>query len=77
MNKKLGLTLSTEEIDEIIHRDYTNDEKLEHVFKTYIDEDGKEHSYWPDEKVAKKDQQKEETRGIKSLVKIMFNKNRS
>lgn len=26
-NKKLGLTLSTEEIDEIMNRDYTNDEK--------------------------------------------------
>lgn len=35
-NKKLGLELSTEQIDEIIHRDYTNGERWEHVLKTYV-----------------------------------------
>ena len=75
-NKKLGLELSTEQIDEIIHRDYTNGERWEHVLKTYVDEDGEEHSYWIVEDVAKKEQQKEESKGIKRLAKRMFNKNR-
>ncbi len=75
-NKKLGLTLSAEQIDEIIHRDYTNGEKWERVLKTYIDEDGEEHSYWTVEDVAKKEQPKEESKGIKRLAKILFNKNR-
>ena len=75
-NKKLGLELSTEQIDEIIHRDYTNGERWEHVLKTYVDEDGEEHSYWTVEDVAKKEQQKEKSKGIKRLAKRMFNKNR-
>ena len=75
-NKKLGLTLSTEQIDEIIHRDYTNGERWEHVLKTYVDEDGEEYSYWTVEDVAKKEQPKEESKGIKQLAKRMFNKNR-
>ena len=75
-NKKLGLTLSTEQIDEIIHRDYTNGERWEEVLKTYTDETGEEHSYWTVEDVAKKEQPKEESKGIKRLAKIMFNKNR-
>ncbi len=74
-NKKLGLTLSTEEIDRIIHRDYTNGERWEDVLKTYVDEDGEEHSYLTVEDVAKKEQEKED-KGIKKLTKIMFNKNR-
>ena len=75
-NKKLGLELSTEQIDEIIHRDYTNGERWEHVLKTYVDEDDEEHSYWTVEDVAKKEQQKEKSKGIKRLAKRMFNKNR-
>lgn len=75
-NKELGLTLSAEQIDEIIHRDYTNGEKWEYVLKTYVDEDGEEHSYWTVEGVAKKEQPKEESKGIKRLAKRMFNKNR-
>lgn len=75
-NKKLGLTLSTEQVDEIIHRDYTNGERWEDVLKTYVDENGEEHSYWTVEDVAKKEQPKEESKGIKRLAKIMFNKNR-
>lgn len=75
-NKKLGLALSTEQIDEIIHRDYTNGERWEHVLKTYVDEDVEEHSYWNVENVAKKEQSIEESKGIKRLAKIMFNKNR-
>ena len=68
-NKKLDLTLSTEQIDEIISRDYTNGEKWEHVLKTYINKDGKEHSYWTIENVTKK-----ESKGIKRLVKKVFYK---
>lgn len=75
-NKKLGLALSTEQVDEIIHRDYTNGERWEDVLKTYVDESGEEHSYWTVEDVAKKEQPKEESKGIKRLAKIMFNKNR-
>lgn len=75
-NKKLGLELSTEQIDEIIHRDYTNGERWEHVLKTLVDEDGEEHSYWTVEDVEKKEQSKEESKGIKRLAKKMFNKNR-
>ena len=75
-NKELGLTLSAEQIDEIIHRDYTNGEKWEYVLKTYVDEDGEEHSYWTVEGVAKKEQPKEESKGIKRLAKRMLNKNR-
>ena len=76
LNKKLGLTLSTEQVDEIIHRDYTNGERWKRVLKTYVDEDCEEHSYWTVEDVAKKEQLKEESKGIKRLAKIMFNKNR-
>ena len=68
-NKKLDLTLSTEQIDEIISRDYTNGEKWEHVLKTYINKDCKEHSYWTIENVTKK-----ESKGIKRLVKKVFYK---
>ena len=75
-NKKLGLALSTEQIDEIIHRDYTNGERWEHVLKTYVDEEGEEHSYWTVENVAKKEQSIEESKGLKRLAKIMLNKNR-
>lgn len=75
-NKKLGLALSTEQIDEIIHRDYTNGERWEHVLKTYVDEDGEEHSYWTVENVTKKEQSIEEFKGLKRLSKIMLNKNR-
>ena len=39
-NEELGLTLSTEQIDEIIHRDYTN---------------GEGHSYWKAKDAAKKE----------------------
>ena len=60
-NKKLGLTLSTEQIDEIIHRDYANDE---------------EYSCLTVEDVVRKEQHKEESKGIKRLAKIIFNKNR-
>lgn len=67
-NKKLNLTLSIEEIDETISRDYTNEEIGEDVLKTYVDEKGEEHSYWTVENVAKKDQSKEESKGI---VKIL------
>lgn len=75
-NKRLGFSLSTEQIDEIIHRDYTNGEKWEHVLKTYVDEDGEEHSYWTVENVAKKEQSIEEFKGLKRLTKIMLNKNK-
>ena len=54
-NKKMGLNLTTEEIDEAINRDYTNGERWEHVLKNYVDENGEEHSYWSIEDVAKKE----------------------
>ena len=44
-------------------------EKWEHVLKTYINKDGKEHSYWTIENVTKK-----ESKGIKRLVKKVFYK---
>lgn len=65
-NKKLGLTLSTEEIDEIMNRDYNNGEKWELVTKTFVDENGEEHSYCTVENVNKKD------KDIKSFVKSIF-----
>lgn len=61
-NKKLGLTLSTKQIDEIIHRDYTNGERLETILKPDAVEDA-----------SKKEQLKEKTKGIKRLIKGMFN----
>ena len=67
-NKKLNLSLSTEQIDEIIHRNYTNGKKWEHI----LDKDGEEQSCWTVEDVTKKEQSK----GIKKLAKIIFNKNR-
>lgn len=69
-NKKMGLNLTTEEIDEAINRDYTNGERWEQVLKTYVDEDGKEHSYWTVEDVNKK-KLLETTKG---LVKSLFKK---
>lgn len=71
-NKKMGLNLSTEEIDEAINRDYTNGERWEHVLKTYVDEDGEEHSYWTVEDVAKKE--KKPLEKAKGLVKSLFKK---
>lgn len=68
----MGLNLTTEEIDEAINRDYTNGERLEHVLKNYVDEDGKEHSYWTFEDVANKEKKPlEKARElVKSLLKI-------
>ena len=70
-NKKMGLNLSTEEIDEAINRDYTNGERWEHVLKTYVDKDGEKHSYWTVEDVAKKEKKPlEKAKGlVKSLLK--------
>lgn len=71
-NKKMGLNLSTEEIDEAINRDYTNGERWEHVLKTYADEDGEEHSYCSVEDVVKKE--KKPLEKAKGLVKSLFKK---
>ena len=71
-NKKMGLNLSSKEIDEAINRDYTNGERWEHVFKTYVGEDGEEHSYWTVEDVAKKE--KKPLEKAKGLVKSLFKK---
>lgn len=60
-NKELNLTLSTEEIDEIMRRDYANKEKLK---KTFVDENDEKASY-----------DVMETSGLKRLVKRMTNKN--
>ena len=69
-NKKMGLNLSTEEIDEAINRDYTNGERWEPVLKTYVNQDGKERSYWTFEDVAKKE--KSRLKKTKELVKSLF-----
>lgn len=71
-NKKKGVNLSTEEIDEAINRDYTNGEKWEYVLKTYVDKDGEEQSYWTVEDVAKKDNNPFEK--AKGLVKSFLKK---
>lgn len=71
-NKKMGLNLSTEQIDEAINRDYTNGERLEHVLKTYVDKVGEEHSYWTIEDVAKKEKKPHEK--VKGLVKSLLKK---
>ena len=71
-NKKMGLNLSSKEIDEAINRDYTNGERWEHVFKTYVGADGEEHSYWTVEDVAKKE--KKPLEKAKVLVKSLFKK---
>lgn len=71
-NNKMGLNLTTEEIDEAINRDYTNGEKWEHVLKTYIDDNGKKHSYWTIEDIAKKE--KKPLEKAKKLVKSLFKK---
>lgn len=60
-NKELNLTLSTEEIDEIMRRDYANKEKLK---KTFVDENDEKASCYV-----------METSGLKRLVKRMTNKN--
>ena len=64
-NKKHGLNLSTEEIDEIMSRDYTNGERRETVQRTYVDENGEEHSYLTVEDVSKK----ENSSKIKKLIR--------
>ena len=45
--------LTTDEIDEIMGRDYSNGEKWEHVLKTFTDSEGEEQSYWTVENVNK------------------------
>ena len=57
-NKKLGLTLSTNQIDEIIYRDYINDEKSENTLIS---------GYFT---------KNEQSKGIKKLVKRIFNRNK-
>jgi hypothetical protein len=59
-NKKLGLNLSTKQIDEIMQRDYNNIEEVTYSTTNNVDENDFE----------------EETKGIKILVKRMFNKNK-
>ena len=73
-NKKLNLTLSTEEIDEAIGRDYTNGERWEDVLKTYVEENGVEHSYWTVENVAKRDRSKEESKGFIKILERLKHK---
>lgn len=69
-NKKMGLDLTTDEIDEIMGRDYSNGEKWEHVLKTFTDSEGEEQSYWTVENVNKKPSVPERVCGmVKSLFK--------
>ena len=58
-NKKIGLTLSTEEIDEIMHRDYNNGERGEWRAEMVTDEN-----------IAKKEESKREK--SKSLNKSIY-----
>lgn len=66
-NKKSGLNLTTEEIDGAINKYYTNEKKCEFVLKTYIDDNGEEHSYRTVESITKKTKSK-------GLVKSLFKK---
>lgn len=50
-NKKMGLNLSTEEIDEIINRDYTNDERN---LKSYDEDISKESNLNKPKRLIKK-----------------------
>lgn len=69
-NKKLGIILSTAEIDEIMNRDYTNGERWETVRNTYIDEKGEEHSYLTVEDVALKDNSIKDNKIMKFIKKM-------
>ena len=71
-NKKLGLDLSTEQIDEIMSRDYMNGEKWVEVVKTYTKKDGTTGSYITVENVGKK---KSKDKKAKELVQSLFKKN--
>lgn len=66
-NKKMGLNLSTEEIDEAINRDYNNGERCELVLKTCVDDEGEEYSYYTAEDVSKNE--KSPLSKVKGLVK--------
>lgn len=50
-NKEMKLNLNSEEIDEIMNKDYTNGERWERVLKTYKDYNGNPYSYWTVEKI--------------------------
>lgn len=69
-NDALGLTLSTDQIDEILNRDYTGGERWEEVLETYTDRNGEERSYWAVKKIPNK-----ETKRVKGLVKSLFKGN--
>lgn len=71
-NKKMGLNISTEEIDDAINKDYSNGEKWERVLKNYIGKDGKERSYWTVECTAK--EEKNPLEKAKVLVKSLLKK---
>ncbi len=73
-NKRLGLTLSTDEIDEIMSRDYTNGERWELVFKKSVSKSGEEFAYAVVEDVAKKEKEAENPSGIKKLIKVFSKK---
>lgn len=69
VNKKLGLSLTTDEIDEIMGRDYTNGEKWELVRKTYINNRGEEEGFYTLE-----DTNKKEDKTVKGFVKKFINR---
>ncbi len=73
-NKKLCLNLSTEEIDEIIYRNYNNKDKCAYFFKPYDYEQEEKCLYYSVENVC--EGKRDKIKGIKRLLKIMYNKNR-
>lgn len=71
-NQKLGLNLSTQEIDEAISKDYANGERWEEVRKVIVDVDGNEYPYLTFEDVSKNEQQP--STKSKGLIKSLFQK---
>ena len=69
-NGELGLTLSTDEIDKIFDRDYTDGEVWEEVLETYTDKSGEERSYWTVKNTAG-----QKAKSVKNLVKSLFKGN--
>ena len=53
-NQELSLNLSTQEIDELIGKGYTNGKEFVPFKKNYLDKNGQENSYSTMEKAKKK-----------------------
>lgn len=62
-NKKMNLALSTEEIDELINRDYTTDKTCENTLKDYIEE--------TESHLSKKEDIKKEEKALRKAKKLI------